>query len=147
MNRSMISLLVVLTGSALLFGCARGRRTVEPSGAPVSESRILSLYDQLKIGMSRTDAETVVGAPLFEPLRQPSGEEEHWYIKTPERKMEMHESPWGLGGIVVTYRNDKLVEKKYNFQWVKREHRDLYEKNRNSEPTPAGDVLKAAPEE
>jgi len=134
MNRSMSVFLIISAASALLTGCPQDRRTVEPTGQAISESRILSLYDQLRVGMSRADAEAVVGGPLFEPLRQPSGEERHWYIKQPERKMEMHESPWGLGGIVVTYKDDKLVEKKYNFQWVKREHRELYEKNGISEP-------------
>lgn len=134
MNRSIGSFVLVLAASVLLAGCTGNRRTVEPTVPPVSESEILSLYDQLAVGMTRADVEAGVGAPLFKPLRQPSGEEEYWYIKTPERKMEMHESPWGLGGIVVTYKNDKLVEAKYNFQWVKREHRELYEKNRISEP-------------
>ncbi len=78
--------------------------------------------------MSKGEAETVIGKPLFESLRQTSGEVECWYVKDSERKMEMHESPWGMGGIVVKYKDGKIIDKKYNFQWVKREHRELYER-------------------
>ncbi len=129
----MTPFLLVFAVSSLLVGCAGNRPAVQPTQPPVSESGILSLYDQLKVGMSRADVHAVIGAPLFEPLRKPSGGEEYWYIKTPETEMEMHESPWGLGGIVVTYKNDKLVVKKYNFQWIKREHREAYEQKKNSE--------------
>jgi len=121
-------MLVIMLLSGLLNGCRQGRQSSHTAGELASESGIISLYDQLKMGMTRSQVQAIVGKPLFKPLRQPSGGEEYWYIDKPERKMQSHESPWGLGGIAVTYKNSRLIDKKYNHQWVKREHVELYER-------------------
>jgi len=120
--------LVVLLLSGLITGRRQGRVSSHTAGEFASESGIISLYDQLKMGMTRSQVQAIAGKPLFEPLRQPSGREEYWYIDKPERKMQSHESPWGPGGIAVTYKDDRLIDKKYNHQWVKRERRELYKR-------------------
>jgi outer membrane protein assembly factor BamE (lipoprotein component of BamABCDE complex) len=120
----------------LVAGCRQEQQSPDPATALASESRILSLYDQLKIGMTKSQVQAIVGKPLFKPLRQSTGEEGCWYVDKAERKMEYNESPWGLGGISVTYKADKLIEKEYNSQWVKPEHIEAYKQKKHAERFP-----------
>jgi len=90
-------------------------------------SRILTLYDQLEVGMTREEVEAIVGGPILPPLEQPDGEAQCSYVEERERLLGRHESPWGLGGIVVVYKEGRLVKKQYNHQAVKREHMEAYE--------------------
>ena len=128
MSSATPPLLGVILASALLAGCAEHRRLAAPERSPVSESRILSLYGRLTIGMTKDEVEAIVGRPLGQPLRQAGGEEDYHYVDKPERQLEPHESPWSFGGLVITYKDGRLVDKKYNPQWVRREHREPYEK-------------------
>ena len=101
------------------------------SGSPVPapKSRILDAYARIDLGMTQSEVEKVAGEPVL-PLTEGApgkNEEVAWYIDTPERDLEAHESPWGLAGIKVTFRDGKVVEKKYNFQWVPRELREEFE--------------------
>ena len=147
---------VLLIGllSCLSTGCGQERQSphaaTAPATAPVSESRIISLYDQLKIGMTRSQAQAIVGEPLEGPphnIRQPNGEEYCGYISEAEaeRKLGYYESPMYFCGIRLIYKNGRVIDKKYNHQWVKREHTELYERKPGSEPSPADDPLDFAP--
>ncbi len=139
MNKIVSSLVCFLLLPAIMIGCGGREETASGGRKQVSESRILRLYHQLKVGVTREQVEAILGKPLFPSLRQPSGEEELWYIREGERLMQPYESPWGPGGIVVTYRDGKLIEKKYNFQWVKHEHIIAYEEKQKAEPRDSAD--------
>ena len=136
---------------ALLPSCAKRHRT---------SSKILELYAQIEVGMSQHQVEQILGKPLFPPMHQREVGPEYlgpgdthpegdacWYLDNAERAMETHESPWGLGGIKIVYQDGKVVQKKYNFQWVKQEDIDAFEKRTAAQQPPPGDSLKAAPEE
>lgn len=110
-----------------------------PGSRPASKSRILWLHDQLKIGMTTDQVEAILGKPLGPPLVQPDGEQTDYYLNEPERRMGPTESPWAPGGIVVTYKNGRLIKKVYNHQWVKREHRQAYERSKRPGPSSAPD--------
>lgn len=143
--RAIASILPVLLLSCLIAGCRQEQQLFHAPTAPASGSRIISLYHQLKTGMTRSQVQTIVGEPLSS-LRQTSGEEQCYYVKKPERIMESHESPMMLGGISVKYKDGKLIEKMYNPQWVKREHREAYEQRRNSEQDAPADAKNRAAE-
>ena len=87
------------------------------SGSPISESRILSLYHQLKFGQSREEIEKLVGKPVI-GTDDVDGSTQ-WYINECETR-EIKGSPWGLAGIRVNYdKDDRLVSARYNFQYVR----------------------------
>lgn len=119
-----VSLTVLDAGDKSSFLSLAAQRAENPQATswaaiPVYHSRILRLYVRLEAGMTREQVEAIVGKAISTPLRQPNGEEECWYIDKSERHMEPHESPWGVGGIKVIYKNGKLLRKQYNHQWVK----------------------------
>lgn len=124
---------LMISGS-ILVGCSQETAAVDLQHSPVSASRILLLYDQLRVGMSQDQVGAILGRPLHHPLRRPDGEEDAWYIREPERNLEVHESPWGPGGILVTYRDGKLIKKGYNSRWIRPEHLEAYEKIGEREP-------------
>lgn len=63
-----------------------------------------SLFCLLYPGMSRVEAEALIGKPLFE--RRDAA----YYIQS---RLETHESPIAAGDIFVRYSNSKVVELKY----------------------------------
>ena len=128
MNRITPFFLVILLGGGLLVGCGQQKRAASPEKVSVSESRILSLYDQLRSGMTKDEVKTIAGKPLsLQPLRDANGEEDCFYISEREETyIEPHVSPWGFSGLVITYKDGRLIRKKYNPQWVKREHLDRH---------------------
>jgi hypothetical protein len=127
MSRIRLCVLGVASAGILAAGCSDREPTPQPVRPPASSSAILSRYDQLALGMTKAEAEAVVGRPLGEPLRQTNGEEECWYLGEREAAMAPGESPWGAGGIVITYKDGELVDKACNYQWVKQAHRRSYE--------------------
>ena len=126
--------LAVLLSCVALAGCRS--QPCEETYARGCGSRILALYDQLQVGMTREEVEAIVGEPMLPPLEQPDGEVNCSYVAERERLLERHESPWGPGGIVVTYKEGRLVKKQYNFQAVKREHLEAYEARGTREGCP-----------
>jgi len=97
---------------------ATGDRSKPPT---VEESsRILTMFQRLRFGMTPQQVEALVGQPALKPTQQPNGDLQVWYIDRPERKLGPQESPWGPAGILVIYRQGILAEKKYNSQWVKK---------------------------
>lgn len=93
---------------------------------PVSKSRILSLYHQLKSGMTKNEVEKILGQPVIG--NDVVNGSLHWYIKETERRT-FAGSPWGYAGIRVFYNSDdRLVNAQYNFQYVKDKHIERYTK-------------------
>ncbi len=138
MNNTTLNMAAAILVGTIATACVSPNAVPSRGARAWSESRILSCHEKIAIGMTRREVESIVGAPISDPLRQPSGEVQCYYLDEPERQMQAHESPWGFSGLVVEYRNDLLIAKTYNFQWVKAEHRDAYEK-RSSEPDQAAD--------
>jgi len=116
------------------------------------DSEILDLYSQVETEMSQQQVEQILGKPLFPPMRQREIGPEYlgpgdthpegdvcWYLSKPERTMQSHESPWGLGGIRIVYRDGKVIQKKYNVQWIKREDIDAFEKRTAAQQPPERD--------
>jgi len=96
--------------------------------------------------MPQQQVEDILGKPLFRPIHPPEVGPEYlalgdthpegdvcWYLNEPERNMERHESPWGLGGIMIIYREGKVMQKKYNFQWIRRENIEAFEKETSAQ--------------
>jgi hypothetical protein len=129
-NRIIPRLLCLTFAGILVTNCSHLAHKPNTATGTVSESKILSLYDQLKIGMTREQVEAIVGKPLWEPFPQSDFYATCHYIDKPERPLTSHESPWSFSGLVITYRDGRLIDKKYNFQWVKQEHIEAYEQMR-----------------
>ncbi len=125
----MFSRFTLFVALLALFSC--GDRERSDPDAPQS-SKILDAYSRIEPGMARIDVEKITGAPVFPPTEGAPGSNEviAWYLDVPERGLEEHESPWGPAGIKVVYREGKVVEKKYNHQWVPREAREAFEDKR-----------------
>jgi hypothetical protein len=117
---------------ALLSSCTRQQQT---------HSRILQLYSQVSTGMTRQEVENILGPPLFPAIHQPEVGPEYlgpgdthpegdacWYLQEAERPLDPHESPWGHGGIKIVYRDGKVIQKKYNSQWVRREDTEAFQR-------------------
>ena len=116
---------------ALLSSCARQQ--------PMP-SRILQLYSQVSTGMTQQEVEDILGPPLCPAIHQreigpeylgpgdthPEGDA-CWYLQDAERRLGPEESPWGLGGIKIVYRNGKVIQKQYNSQWVRREDIEAFQ--------------------
>ena len=96
-------------------------QALEVAKAEGRKPGILDLYKKLEPGMSRLQAEIILGEPVSVPLEQPSGEINAEYLgeEYAERFPLPHESPFPPAGIYVTYRRGKLAGKSYNPQWVK----------------------------
>lgn len=124
--------LTTLLLPCLAIGCGQEHQPLQTATAPVSESRILSLYDKLELDMTKSQVEAILGEPIYS-LRQQNGEEQCNCIKEPERTMESHESPMMFSGVLVEFKDDKLIKASYNPQWIKREHLLAYEQKKNSE--------------
>ncbi|GEM_PF-4771651 len=100
----------------------------EKEHSKVSESNILNLFHHIQKLETKERVEEILGEPLFSPLVQKDGSFQCWYIETPERKMLEHESPWGLGGIVVNYdKEGRVVMSRFNFQWIDKERVQEYQ--------------------
>ncbi len=125
-----ILLIIALVG---LSACAHNPRSQAHSVAPWAESNILTLYDQLRDGMSKEEAEAILGKHILGPMRQANGDVEFWYVEESERQMAREESPWGPAGIVVMYRDEKVFSYRYNHQYVKGTHQELYEQRASTE--------------
>ncbi len=96
---------------------------------PGADSRILSLYDQLRAGQTRSAVEKILGKPLIgEDILNGSIQ---WYINETERKT-FQGSPWGFGGIRVHYDEEgRLVSATVNFQYVQDHHMESYLEKQN----------------
>ncbi len=129
MRKTVCTLMSLLLFLVVMAGC----------GDPISESRILRLYHQLKVGMTRDQVEAILGKPLFPSLDNSSGEEMLWYIDERERRMLLTESPMGPGGIRITYKDRKLIDKWYNPQWIKAKYIRAYEQKHKAEPADSTD--------
>ena len=87
----------------------------------LAKSKILTMFNQIKNLKTKTAVETILGQPIFPVMVQNNGSKTSWYIKHPERVIQDHESPWGYGGIAVSYDNKgNIVSCLYNFQWVEK---------------------------
>jgi hypothetical protein len=104
-------------------------------------SRILQLYSRVGPGMTRQEVENILGPPLFPAIHQPEVGPDYlgpgdthpegdacWYLQDAERSLSPEESPWGLGGIKIVYRDGRVIQKTYNAQWVKREDIEAFER-------------------
>ena len=129
MSNTASRFLGLLFLAACAIGCSPEQEN--PSAKPpVSESKILTLYDQLDLGMTREQAEVIVGKPISEDPPVEDDTQSYWYIKQRERKMDLNESPWGWGGIVLTYKAGKLIDKQYNSQWIPKKQLEEYERKK-----------------
>src|SRR5439155_15757676 len=80
---------------------------------------LMQLFDKLQPGMSRKDVEKLLGKRIVEN-DVGDGSVRAYYLgyEYRERPRKDFESPFMPGGIAVTYVNDKLTKKAYNYQWV-----------------------------
>jgi len=74
--------------------------------------------------MSSNEVEAILGPPLIS-WTVSKKEVEAWYGNKPERRMSSYESPWGLGDIQITFQNGLLAQKRYNYQHVSEEARNV----------------------
>jgi len=124
----LLSMMIPLTASA-----------GEQEHKKVSESKILNLFHHIQKLETKERVEEVLGDPLLSPLVQKDGSFQCWYIETPERKMLEHESPWGMGGIVVNYdKNGRVVTSRFNPQWVDKERVLEYQQKHQAEQDSRG---------
>jgi hypothetical protein len=89
-------------------GCASQRALTVPE-----------LFDGIRVGMSCTEVETMLGRPVlrYATVMPPRlGEDEAWYLPPPD--LDPIESPWGWGAILVVYSVDgRVASKELNPQW------------------------------
>lgn len=81
---------------------------------------ILSRFAQIQYGMTRDEVEAILGLPIYSPSQLRDGSVEVPYLgpERRERRASSHESLLAFAGIIVTYREGRVVEKWYNRQWV-----------------------------
>lgn len=132
---------------------ASGCRKLVLKRQPQTHSQILHLYSQISAGMTQQEVEKILGPPVFPAMHYqeipsdylPSGvahpEGDYcWYWREPERPLELWESPYGAGGIEIVYWGGKVIQKKYNSQWIKQEDLEVFRKTQPSasadEPSP-----------
>lgn len=92
----------------------------EPAKKTAPRPGIVGLYNKLEIGMNRRQVEAIVGKPVLEPVKGRGDDLRVYYlgVEYAERPLLPHESPRSPAGIFVIYRDETLVEKTYNSQWV-----------------------------
>lgn len=110
MRSTRIQVRLLLGALAGLFATA----CASPRPATVPE-----LFDCIRVGMSCSEVESVLGQPVDREATQSPpwrGEQEVWYL--PPTALEPVESPWGPGTIRVTYSAEgRVVAKLLNPQW------------------------------
>ena len=88
---------------------------------------IISIFTKVQIGMSRQEAEAILG--------KPNRSSQVYCEYLPSAPPKPPESPYAPWGIQIRYKKGKVAQKTLNPQF------------RHPEQSPAGDVPKAAPEE
>ena len=88
---------------ALCTACASSAESPPPDPAAV--------FEKIELGATRAEVEALVGPDALTGLELG---DEVWYFQPPV--IEMHESPWGPGGIKVTYEDGRVVAKQLNPQ-------------------------------
>ena len=87
----------LLIGAWLAVGCAHIEQAASPR----------ELFAKVQIGMSRSEVDTLLGAPVVAQL-SPDGEA--WYLPPP--RIEPYESPIAFGTIGVRFASDGRVASK-----------------------------------
>ena len=102
---SIAFLLFLILASALTVRIWQANRLLNP----------VEMFDRVKIGMTRTAVDRLLGRPTFPALREDSLV---WYLPSPA--IERHQSPYAFGAIGIRFDGDRVSEKELNPQCKKR---------------------------